>query len=338
MDHSKKFIFLKKSDFQITCLEYSNDGLYLGVGMKDGFIHVYETDNLTLKNKFHWHCFMIEGLFFDIMSSNYLYSIGHEGVLVQWEISTKCTRFLPRISNVPFKYLIGSNSKLLLVDNLNEIIYIDVHSQNISFCSTMYQNINQNFIGLGFCQALNSLVFNSRWGMLDFYSPSLNKIVYSLSIIQKNIVTINETIIINVTNVCFLHSGNIMVTVEQPKFQRKILNYDKNLSFIKLKWWRFNNINNEFILQQTFDHSHFDFISSLSSNVLSSNISHSFVVSTSFDSNICVWNSFDNFSNWKCYLTLNFKNFIPFYSTFSKTLKLLAVSMETVIKKCIINK
>ena len=109
---------------KIVCAQIHPHGKFFALGTESGRILLLEEEKKELRNlsSLHWHSLPVLCLTFSFDGS-FLFSGGHECVLVKWTLNTNEPTFLPRLG-APIKHLNASQDQTFI---------ISTHSNNSSF-------------------------------------------------------------------------------------------------------------------------------------------------------------------------------------------------------------
>lgn len=171
----------------------------LALGDASGRIFLYHQfldEKRPVRSLLHWHQHSIGALAFS-PNGAYLYSGGVEGVLVRWSMdSTGEKNLLPRL---------GVAINQLSCDRKNRIVAVAHADNSLQFVSTdLTRNdhvVVSSLINAQFgtsCEAANydiayhslsdALILNASRGHLQFYSHTLQQLLYRVDIVQRNYV------------------------------------------------------------------------------------------------------------------------------------------------------
>ncbi|XP_074599425.1 WD repeat-containing protein l(2)05287 [Brevipalpus obovatus] len=179
-----------------TCITSHPKELLLAAGDSIGRIYIYRDNFLTpgtpIRSVSHWHHSPVNDLCFS-SSAAYLYSGGYECVIVRWDSSMKhSSNYLPRIGG-PIRYI--------SCDTVNEKIMTCHFDNSIQFASTNLDSMTSSVDGLylmpreNFLQSFrdicydlrsNAVVMRGKCGHLQFFSPSQEKHLFSVDIVNMN--------------------------------------------------------------------------------------------------------------------------------------------------------
>ncbi|CAF1215594.1 unnamed protein product [Adineta ricciae] len=252
---------------KVTCARIHPTEECLALGTQSGRIVLWY-NYLNSSNKeptisyLHWHSLPVICLTFSFDGS-YLFSAGHECVLVKWLYRKSEPTFCPRLG-----------ASILHVNSSNDqTFYVTTHSDNtihligsnLSILQTI-GGINQMFLpqqaslpaGIHVFARQQALVMNSgKPGYLQFMSMENGKLLYNLDIVGENYVSPNE-----ITDQCLF--TDIKRLILDPTdtwlvtFEERSTNSmnDDHQNERKLRFWKFNSNSNQFELNTSITYPH----------------------------------------------------------------------------------
>lgn len=103
-----------------TCIAVHPTNDIVAIGDADGAIHVHTAPFSQAGMKLHWHTLAVSDLH---LSTNFLYSVGSEGVLVRWDLESEDRQFLPRLG-LPMKFVsVAQNEKYVVCSHCDNSKY-----------------------------------------------------------------------------------------------------------------------------------------------------------------------------------------------------------------------
>ncbi|CAF3866692.1 unnamed protein product [Rotaria sordida] len=271
LNNQIKSIVIKKKNLsyhdKITCAQIHPNEETIALGTQSGRIALwYNFINSTNKEPtisyLHWHSLPVICLAFSFDGS-YLLSGGNECVLVKWLYRKSEPTFRPRLG-APIIHLSSSNDQTFYVsthsDNCLHII-----GSNLSIEQTI-GGINHIFLpqqaslpaGIHRFMRQESIVMNSgKPGYLQFMSINNGKLIYYLDIVQENYVSPNDIndqcLFTDIKRLAIDPTDKWLVTFEERSSNS---NKDDYLNERKLRFWIFNQTNNQFELNTTIMYPH----------------------------------------------------------------------------------
>lgn len=192
-----------------TCIASHHKEMLLAAGDSIGRIYIYRGnfcyDNTNpIRSVYHWHHSPVNDLSFS-HSGAYLYSAGYESVIVRADVSmSHGNNFLPRIG-APIRYIAVDtmNEKIMTVHFDNSIYFANSNLDRIiSSLDGVYLLPKQDFLNYkDFCYDPKSsaIVMRGKCGHLQFFSPSMEKHLFQLDIVNMNyLAPESDKVIINV--------------------------------------------------------------------------------------------------------------------------------------------
>ncbi|SPP82137.1 WD repeat-containing protein 75 [Drosophila guanche] len=199
---------------------------------------------------FHWHHTEVTSLAFSPSGAT-LYSGGHETVMVKWPLDRPEERkYLPRMASAIRHIVVSADNENVLVCTEDNAIQL-LGGSNSAIKSTVQhftydvkdQTGRSKFpLGLRLNPRTNTLVLNGRGGHLQFYSAYTKNLLYNLRVVDNNIHSHEDGLIVyntRVTRAAF--NINWMATGE-------VYNDLENFSEVRLKFWEYNEKLQSYIL------------------------------------------------------------------------------------------
>ncbi|XP_071956994.1 WD repeat-containing protein 75-like [Antedon mediterranea] len=297
---TQKFVRLKEKRIRFTCIACHPTELCIAAGDTLGRIHYYrnftEVENVA-KSVNHWHSLRVEDLCFTSEGS-YLFSVGHECTMVQWQYNTNHKDFLPRLLN-PISHVSSSpdnqiqalslfNNVILLVSNNCVVRTI----QGLNHGHLQQQKQPPCHAGLTFDPRTKALVVNGKVGHLQFYQVEEDRSLYNLDIVAQNYISpesLDKPLIhTDVDHMAFNMDGHWLATIESRED-------GQNSSELRLKFWCYDDQKDSFILNTNVENPHLVKITSLCFQPLLSNKEATpTAVTASVDGKFKIWNLVDD--------------------------------------------
>ncbi|XP_044160604.1 WD repeat-containing protein 75 [Bufo gargarizans] len=307
----------------------------IATGHKDGKIRLWRNFNHKQDytySSLHWHHDSVADLAFSVQGT-ILFSGGVESVLVQWSHSLEQKReFLPRLGAAIEHIATSPDGSLICTTHMdNKITIIDPNLKVRGIIQGLVKG-NDVKTGLIFDPRTNALVLNGKPGHLQFYSLHDDKQLYNLDIIQQELVNQAGLQHLDLVKAAFNANGNWLATVEELK--RK----GTHCLEVHLKFWKYSEKQQSFILNTTINLPHEDQITSLSfQSGCNSGKDFPTLVTTGNDGLFKVWVLEDNSDiygqkiGWSCDFLGSYHGFKATACSFSEDGSLLAVSFEDII-------
>ena len=212
----------------------------------------------------HWHSHKVSAVESDD-NSEYLYTAGEEGVIVIWNLKTEMKSFLPRLSSGVNSISISPNNGILALNckdqsvkfvNLFNFTVINEYSgvclQNIQKSNSKANEINPKVNSQSHCikpfsikNENYALIFNENTGKMQILNITNGKILSNSSLMTKNFTSATEQESINYRKLVHVEINkpnlDLLVTYEEITDEN-----DKNFLISYLKFWRVNNIKENF--------------------------------------------------------------------------------------------
>lgn len=341
---------------QFICLNFHPTEPMVATGDSIGQIFIWNSvmSGTPSRSIMHWHSQPVSDLAFS-PSGTYLYSAGAEMVLVRWNLVGKFfgeKSFLPRL---------GSPVKFIVIENNHQFVITSHEDQSLQIIDTQFNGIRTVIEGLSiasgfegkltsglhFDNRLNTLALNGRVGHVQFYSPSRQKQLFQLDVVQQNVIseinvsTLSERIKenknrknklyrkifpIEVTKLAISNEGSWLATTEYR-------NDRETLPEIRLKFWSLKKENTNFVLNTTIHLPHQDEITFMSfSPVSESRTIH--LVTTSKDKSFKIWDlNVDKDKRWwNCSRNASLNTHsVPVMAAFSSDASLISVLFDNII-------
>ncbi|XP_072179369.1 WD repeat-containing protein 75-like [Diadema setosum] len=290
----------------------------------------------------HWHALPLGDLCFS-PEGTYLFSGGHECVLVRWQYNSKHRDFLPRLG-ASITHVACSPDGLMraLALNNNSILLVTTRVQHTVQGlnhSSFHQQGRSGPVptGLSVDPRSKALVLNGRVGHLQFYHLSDDKLLFNLDITSENYISPEQLdkplAHTEVTHVTFDHRGDWMITAERRD--------DGETSVeLRLKFWQYEHAKQCFRLNTTVESPHQGAINNLCFRPPSGQGTKDDVpmaTTTSKDGKFKTWSLVDdtdvdgNKVCWNCDSVGFYKNTEPSAAAFASDGSLLAVGFHEVL-------
>ncbi|PIK55631.1 putative WD repeat-containing protein 75-like [Apostichopus japonicus] len=332
----------KAGSHPLTCLASHPTKSTVAVGNEAG--HIIIITNLhrnIISNLEHWHANRVEDLCFS-PEGVFLYSVGHECVLVDWNLEKGVKSFLPRLG-APINHVSCAASNALkavcLLDNAILILSQNVIQQTIQGISRSKLYYPTSYIpcGLLLDPRTNALVKNGRKGHLHFYNIEDDTSLVSIDITGENYVSGNTLdnirMYTDVVQAAFSMNGDWLATVEEQRAA------DIRDVQCRVKFWIFDKQKQSFLLNTTVERPHDADVNALEFQPWQKNRegNNPVAVTASLDGKFKVWRYGDNFNNykkskcWNCDCVGFYKDAVPSDVSFSSDGSLLSVSFNVTI-------
>ncbi|PIK41296.1 putative WD repeat-containing protein 75-like, partial [Apostichopus japonicus] len=332
----------KAGSHPLTCLASHPTKSTVAVGNEAG--HIIIITNLhrnIISNLEHWHANRVEDLCFS-PEGVFLYSVGHECVLVDWNLEKGVKSFLPRLG-APINHVSCAASNALkavcLLDNAILILSQNVIQQTIQGISRSKLYYPTSYIpcGLLLDPRTNALVKNGRKGHLHFYNIEDDTSLVSIDITGENYVSGNTLdnirMYTDVVQAAFSMKGDWLATVEEQRAA------DIRDVQCRVKFWIFDKQKQSFLLNTTVERPHDADVNALEFQPWQKNRegNNPVAVTASLDGKFKVWRYGDNFNNykkskcWNCDCVGFYKDAVPSDVSFSSDGSLLSVSFNVTI-------
>ncbi|XP_033117406.1 WD repeat-containing protein 75-like [Anneissia japonica] len=340
---SKKFIRLKEQHRKFTCVACHPTELCIAAGDNKGRIHYYRNftdENSVIKSMNHWHSLRVEDLCFTSEGS-YLFSVGHECTLVQWQYNTNHKDFLPRLL-APISHVTSSpdnqiqalslfNNVILLVSNNRVVKTI----QGLNYGHLQQQQHPPCHAGMTFDPRTKALVLNGKVGHIQFYQVEEDRALFNLDIVGQNYISpdsLDKPLIhTDVDLMAFSQDGQWLATIESR-------DDGQTSSELRLKFWCFDEQKDSFTLNTNVENPHLGKITSLCFKPSPSNQETTpTAVTASDEGQFKVWTLVDdsdiyrNNQCWNCHSVGFYRNLPCGYVCFASDGSLLAVAFSQVI-------
>lgn len=236
------------------------------IGDSSGKIHFLSNlkekkHSMTTK---HWHSHKVSSIESD-SNHDYLYTAGEEGVIVIWNLKTEEKSFLPRLNAGINSISISPNNQILSLNckdqsikfvNLFNFTVLNEYSgiclpKELSDFNSINSNITDSIKHFSFKNENFIFIFNRDNGKIQTLNTSTGKILSSTALMTKNFSSSTENESIN--NRKLIH-----LEINKPNFDYLVtyeaITDDNDKSFIisYLKFWKINNIKDNFSLDLLF--------------------------------------------------------------------------------------
>jgi WD40 repeat protein len=189
------------------------------------------------KSLLHWHPMAVCDMCFST-NGTYLYSVGSEGVVVRWTLSTLQRNFCARVGyGIRFVVANGSDVAITLQNNIIRLITSHFSDLEGELSTLMYYE-NQKFTsGLVYNSKVKAIALNGRPGFVQFFNPLQPGQLQVLDVTQSNYIEpiggVDKVFNIDVHQVACSIDGLWLATFE-------LRDDERNLPEMRLKFWRFN--------------------------------------------------------------------------------------------------
>jgi NET1-associated nuclear protein 1 (U3 small nucleolar RNA-associated protein 17) len=294
--------------------------------------HNFMDSNFPSRSIMHWHNLPVSDLCFS-PEGTYLYSVGAEMTLVRWNITgSHCghNNFMPRLG-MPIKY-VTIDSKHHMIATSHDDNCIQILGPQMNGIRTTIEGLSLGIgkdcelsTGLLWNNKLNAIALNGRTGHLQFYSPSNQKQLFQLDIVNMNLISSTKEQIVfptEVTKAAISDDGNWLSTIE-------LRDDYETLPEIRLKFWLLNQNHSNFFLNTTIHLPHKSDVNYVQFSPKSNSM-----VSTSNDKDFKIWNLNEDEDKkwWKCSKVANLNNIsIPTIANWSSDSSLLAIAFDNFI-------
>ncbi|KAJ3275455.1 WD repeat-containing protein 75 [Terramyces sp. JEL0728] len=270
---------------------------------------------------FHWHQYEVLSL--DISSDgHYMLSGGLEDTLCLWQVQTRHTQFIPRLSShlinitispnqMQYSVCLNDNSLVLISASLLEI------TQTISGlkAATVDKSNYPHSVGLTVDPVSQCLVLNGRPSTLQFYDIARDLNAKEVDLMAHNRVAGDKIVQPHIRHAAFTAEGDWMVTVDTKsnvEFQNETF----------LNFWKYNESKQAFQVNTRVDKAHMNGINSI---CLASTICGT----TSDDGTFKLWEL--SKTNWKFKTVASYKGYQPKTIAISDDESLVAVGFKNII-------
>ncbi|XP_039613836.1 WD repeat-containing protein 75 [Polypterus senegalus] len=242
-----------------TCVDCHPKEDCIATGHMDGKIRLWRNFNQKKTYTYctmHWHHSAVSDLAFTPEGTNLL-SGGVESVLVQWRYDEPQKRdYLPRLGGTIELVAVSPDGSLLCTSHSDNKLTI-IHS-SLKVASVVQGLIRGGTVraGLNFDPRSRALVMNGRPGHLQFYCLERDLQLYSLDIVQQEIIHECGLQQFEVAHVAFDAKGAWLATVEERTGKRS----DVELC---LKLWAYDESSQSFTLNTTVMTPHDDHVVAL---------------------------------------------------------------------------
>lgn len=330
----KKRHFIKE-DKQFTCVGCHPSDDMIATGDSLGRIilwHNFMESNFPSRAIMHWHQLPVSDLCLS-PEGTYLYSVGSEMTCVRWNITGAHfgeNNFLPRMG-MAIKYVTTDPNNHMIATS-HEDNCIQILNSHMAGIKTVIEGLSLGVgkdcnlsTGLLWNNKLSAIVMNGRTGHLQFFSPSNQKQLFQLDVINQNLISSTRDRIAfptEVTKAAVSDDGNWLSTIE-------LRDDYETLPEIRLKFWLLKESLKNYYLNTTI---HLPHKSDVNSVKFSPNSNR--MVSTANDKEFKIWtlNEDDNKKWWICSKVGNLnRTSIPSMADWSSDSSLLAVAFDNFI-------
>lgn len=359
--NSPKCFLAKDLDIQhdraIKCVAFSFDDSFLASGDSRGQINLWsladgskKVNGIPDSIKLHWHSQEVNTLHFS-PDNMYLYSGGSESVLVRWQIDSQNKSFLPRLGS-PVQHVTISRDGTSIAVTLNENCIKILHTidwnlvsevKGLSYATAVkewnHKLLRQKQGGFIIDQHRECAVLPGKPGTLQFWKINSNKLIMEHEVTPPPRIHRTDHGIVRgnvVRLVSFSSDGSWMATVE--------CNAEESSDW-KLKFWKFDPKNSNFILFTRIDDAHDDVINRIEFMPSGRADSPVFCATASADKTFKIWHlkNYTKSSNfrddakdeecfsWRCRSTGFWKDCQATDLSFSRDGSILAVAFENAI-------
>ncbi|XP_072029311.1 WD repeat-containing protein 75-like [Amphiura filiformis] len=328
----------------LTCVACHPTDYAIATGNANGHVTLWRNFNKSkpVLSSEHWHSLRVEDVGFSPEGS-YLYSVGHECTLVQWQYNSKHRDFIPRLG-APISHVSCSHDNqykaLCLTSNAIIVLKVDKIKQKIQGLSFGdYTRTGPVCIptGLTTDPHTKALVLNGTPGHLQFYHLQQDKLLYNLDIVGENYISpesLDKPLVnTEVELVAFDTEGAWLATIERRD--------DKETSMeMRLKFWGFDKEKQSFKLNTVIESPHESQVYALqlrSTKEVDGFLHDPLAVTTANDKKFKVWRLLDDedvnskMKTWNCTFVGSYRNLQPKDASFCADGSLLAVSFAQII-------
>ncbi|KAJ3319080.1 WD repeat-containing protein 75 [Boothiomyces sp. JEL0866] len=279
---------------------------------------------------FHWHQYQVLSL--DISSDgHYMLSGGLEDTLCLWQVQTRHTQFIPRLSSHLINITISPNQMQYSVClNDNSLLLISASSLEISQtisglkAATVDKKLYPHSVGLTVDPISQCLVLNGRPSTLQFYDTARDQNAKEIDLMLHNRVAGDKVYQPHIRHASFTTEGDWMVTVDTKN----------NLEFQNetfLNFWKYNESKQTFQINTRVDKAHVNGINSIC-------LSNTICGTTSDDGTFKIWeqskaecNYLIDIACWKFKAVASYKGYTPKTIAISDDESLVAVGFKNII-------
>ncbi|XP_077978936.1 WD repeat-containing protein 75-like [Glandiceps talaboti] len=217
------------------------------------------------KHKNHWHALKLEDVCFSTEGS-YIFSVGHECTVVQWQYQTNRKDFLPRLGAPILKVSCSRDGAHIATSHEDNAIHVISNRKIIQTFQGLTRTFLDQHMSASFPTGFlvdprsKSVVMNGKPGHLQFYSMHKDKQLYHLDIVCQNYISpenLEKPLVhTEIENAAFDSNGDWLVTIERRD--------DGETSMeMKLKFWQWSGKKQSFVLNTCVELPHQDKVNAL---------------------------------------------------------------------------
>lgn len=201
---------------------------------------------------YHWHTLPVQCLTFSHFGSTF-FSGGSESVLVKWHMDNSHEKqFLPRLPSTLEHLAVSSDNQFIAVATADNAIQILDSTMNV-VSVIQHLALGTKFSGgIAYDHRTKAMILNGITGHVQFYSPYDMNLLYNLDIVNQNKLSQEQNVAIentNVTKFAASSQGLWLATAEERP--------DDKYSFeLRLKFWFFNSVKQQFELNTSIEFPH----------------------------------------------------------------------------------
>nr|XP_002741255.2 PREDICTED: WD repeat-containing protein 75-like [Saccoglossus kowalevskii] len=253
-----------------------------------------EPEKKVSQHKNHWHSRSLQDICFSAEGS-YIYTVGLECTVVQWQYETNHKSFLPRLGS-PICYVSCSEDNSYIatshLDNAIQVLSNGKIIQTFQGLTREYLPQHGNDViptGVVLDPRSHCVVLNGKPGHLQFYDMHTDKLLYNLDIVRQNYITAdalhNTLVQTDVEKAAFDCHGNWLATVERR---------DDGVTAMemRLKFWQWSDKKQSFVLNTSIESPHQDKVTAMCFRPANNKINPSgtpMAVTSSKDNKFKIW-------------------------------------------------
>lgn len=236
---SEKLKTFRYKHASFTCASFHPSEACVAAGESKGKIVLWQgLDQLDnpITMVIHWHAHPVGDVAFSNDGST-IFSVGEEGVLVQWQYRTHHQQFLPRLGTSILHIAISPDDSLTAVSHKDNIIRVISNVLNdVQRSIQGFMQIQNPSLGISFDPLSKALVTDKRIGGLQFYLPQTDHHIFSLDVVRQNYVPPKSDesplVYTQIDHVAFSDDGSWLATVESR-------DDEQNAMELRLKFWEY---------------------------------------------------------------------------------------------------
>ncbi|XP_070565659.1 WD repeat-containing protein 75-like [Ptychodera flava] len=290
------------------------------------------------KNKNHWHALKLEDVCFTAEGS-YIFTVGHECTVVQWQYSTNSRDFLPRLGAPIHQVSCSPDNTFIATSHKDNAIHLLSNRSVVQTFQGLTRAFSQQLktipTGLTLDPRTKAVVMNGKPGHLQFYAMHNDKQLFNLDIVCQNYITpmkLDKPIIhTEVENAAFDCHGDWLATVERR---------DDGVTSMemRLKFWQWDAERQSFILNTCVELPHQAKVTDLCMRPPNNKLETSpMAATTSLDKKFKIWTLVDDSDIyrenecWNCQSVGFYHDLPAVKAAFSTDGSLLAVAFQQII-------